>query len=182
MWMRFNNIGELEEQYLIAIGKAIAIAQHFEDTCKNVLMLFDCGKALKDNEDIDLDYIFKHSEEYTEKILGLAIKKFSEIHNIESQKVDLLKKAKDARNYIVHESAVIPFGYPSANSQIVIKSVELKEKVFDLAQGYNIISMWAYSIEEKSPPPFTISSTYPDQVLDWVFEDIDKIILTSRLS
>ena len=45
MWMQPSAISDLQMEYLAALGRAMALAQNFENNCKFVFGTYDFGEA-----------------------------------------------------------------------------------------------------------------------------------------
>jgi hypothetical protein len=148
------------------------LGQHIEFSCKRILSVFDLGKSIRDGNAVDMDNWAKHMDDFVEKRLASAIRKFGMIHNISAEKVSLLDKAREARNYIAHEGALLWFGVRSEELEMPVRISKLRQLAGDLAAAHNLVSGWGYSIEEKESPPFTISTTYESSAVEWIMEPI----------
>lgn len=174
MWLDFDKATKDELCYIAAVGRALVLAQHFEFICIRILSGFDLEKQIKDGESVDLDYWARHMNEFVEKRLADAIRKYGSVHGISADRVSLLDKAREARNYIAHEAALLWFGVRSESAKMPSKIFALREAAVDIAAAHNIVSGWEYSIEEKRPPPFTMRTTYEPIAVEWIMEPIDE--------
>jgi hypothetical protein len=172
LWIEFPRITSAEETYLTAIGRALVLAQEFEDFCKHVLIVVEVVRDIKSGKQVDFDYWAKHPEKFVEDSLGKAVRKFGHgnVYQFDLAKVDVLIKAKDARNFIAHEA--VRFNVWRENSFRKYLP-EFKSKVRDLANGYNLVAGWAYSIEGKEPPPQKIAADFIEEAVQWVMLPIN---------
>src|SRR6266498_3424775 len=91
---------EFVNAFLLSAGKALCLAQGFEDKCRHVLSIIALTDAIEAGEDFDAarelaKYVGKKTLCKTINLIG------------ETWPTDLaiLLAAKDARNYIAHEAA-----------------------------------------------------------------------------
>jgi hypothetical protein len=172
MWLQFNRAEDIELRYLSAIGRALCLGQHFEFTCKRVLAVLDVAGQIREGLPVDLAHWVKNIDEYTESRLGNAVQKYGRIHDVPPDVVLILRKANQARNSVAHEAAIMTFGADSEATNMRSKASRLRQMVADLAAGHNLVSTWAYEIEERHPPGITIRTTYEPGVVRWVMEPL----------
>lgn len=162
---------ELLNSFFMIIGKALYLVNSFESKCQYILRLakiaFDFTKA-----DCTLDLV-DFIESLQDKILGQTIQELHRFPGIKPADIELLKRAKDSRNWIAHEGAEIGgLGYVSA--EIIHKKLDLlRRKVQFLIAGDNLVSRWIYEIEENEPAPAHIMANYPKYIERWLFEEGD---------
>lgn len=156
------------------------LCQGFEDTCKRTLRWWSVAKRLSDGDRIDLESAAKDSERLMESFLGIALRKIVGEYKINDEDARTLTAAKDARNYIAHESAN---SCSQSNFEIVFGHDEwtvLREHVLALANGHNLLCCWAYEFEERQPRPLTLSQAYPQQITDWILRPIEQWLDSPR--
>lgn len=159
----------LLERFFPAAGKALCLATAFEAKCRYVLRIANlahhCGETGDASAMMGLATVLKDS------MLRSTIKGLKGFSEIKAANIDLLAKAKDARNYIARECAGFgPLSAVGANA-IDAQVARLREQVFLLAACDNIVSRWVYEIEEKETAPREIQSTYVQRGENWVFDD-----------
>lgn len=162
---------ELLDEFLLIAGKALYLATSFEAKCRYVLRIAKLADHFEKRDDasatIELAKVLK------DKMLCATIKELKGFSDIGSSDVQLLEKAKDARNYIAHECA--SFGPVSGipAKAISARLEELRGHLVSLVAGDNVVSRWVYEIEEKEPAPQEIQKTYLERVERWVFGEQD---------
>jgi hypothetical protein len=105
-----------------------------------------------------------------DKMLGPTIRELNVLTKVTSADLEMLVRARDARNYIAHESVELgPLSSVSVKT-ISEKFAQLEAQLQALIAGDNLISCWVYEISEKEPAPTGIQAAYPSWVIEWVFE------------
>lgn len=165
-----QEISALSNAALLATGKALHICNRFESTCKWVFQVAESIGYLQKNEGASLQEAFSN---FKEKFLHGTIKGLGEISEIKKEELDTLERAKDARNYIAHESALF-FAGTEKKGLIFARLKKLREEVQILAHGANLVFLWSYEIEHRELGPREIFKNYPDMVDNWVFGHIAK--------
>jgi hypothetical protein len=162
------------KESMLMIGKALLLSQKFENTCKDFVMwmsLTEKAAIEKEYDLLSLDY-----KDYVEilinQILGQNINNCRNYfkNEISVSEIEVLRKAKDARNYICHEST-ISFLYPSKYSCDLYEwnIPKLREMVADLAEGDYFASRWLYEFLEEEPGRSKDRNNYVEEILNWVF-------------
>src|SRR5947209_20035982 len=106
-----------------------------------------------------------------DKMLAPTLGELQRFPIVQPDDVEILERAKDARNFIAHEGARIgPVATASART-IIEQTKRLRCEVANLVAGDNIVSTWIYGIEEREGCPREIQRLYPEWVDRWVFED-----------
>lgn len=90
---------ELSEAALLAIGKAILIANEFEANCKYVLQIVQVDSYLRENGGRILEAF---NAVFKKQLLAGTIKDLGVYGDITAQDIIVLERAKDARNYLAH--------------------------------------------------------------------------------
>ena len=156
---------ELVNAFLLSAGKALCLAQGFEAKCRYVLGIVALTDAIKDGHEFDAACALAKcvADKTLCKTIHLIRKSWA-------TDLPLLIAAKDARNYIAHEGALI---YSVSDIQAVhvlelFRKLELR--VVDLAKGDNLVSAWCYEIAEKEHAPSRWQASYEEMILQWVFD------------
>jgi hypothetical protein len=151
-----------------ATGRALFAAQEFENRCRVLLRLLNLVEIYESATDDPIDSLIARVPR--DKLLGKTIDdlKRHPVFNDEDT-AELLKAAKDARNFIAHESARFN---PVGRRQDVVERMErgLRPKLRDLAIGDHIVSEVLLAIEDRQST-FGISwirERYPDILESWV--------------
>ncbi len=158
----------LIDKFCLIVGKALCLASDFESKCEFVY------KAIKLNSELDeedpklldsMQRLLKKLEYYS---LGKMI---TDLQNLKITQGDvmLIERAKDARNYIAHEGALLGLLSEVNANDIEKKLLHLRREISFLIKGDNLISSWVYEIEDKEPAPSEIQRLYPKWIKKWVF-------------
>lgn len=166
---------DLIDEILLAVGKALYLANRSESNCKYVLGIANLLDLTKDDPVTFLEEAAAKLPK--DKVLGPTLQDLfarTDI-NIRPDQVAALTKAKDARNYIAHEGAMAIDELSSYNVQRMLDALRtLRVMVIDLANGDNIVSAWVYMIDEPREPLPYIVRDYPDLVDDWIFGHLPR--------
>lgn len=175
MWLLLNKKLN-DETNLLIIGKSLLLSQKFEDTCKNLVSMTSLTKKIV----IEKEFKLKSEEhgKYIDLLLSLFLGQSINYYKnylkeiVKDSDIEILKKAKDARNYICHESTV-DFFYSSINSKKDYKwNMNLLEKyIKDLAEGDYYVSRWTYEFQEKESGSFFNKQDYINNILNWIFNN-----------
>jgi hypothetical protein len=156
---------------LLAVGKSLYLASAFEGKRKWVLCMAKIVARYEQHGDASAAMAL--AKFMKDKLLGATITAMRVFADFQVQDIAILERAKDARNFIAHESARIsPLHYASAQ-HIHEQLARLRTKLDALAAGDNLVSAWVHEIEEKKPAPRGTKAAYPDRLKRWVFGGID---------
>jgi hypothetical protein len=167
MWIDFRRISSLHESYLSALGRAIAISQHLEDTLKYVLNLVEIVEEGKKDEDV-LDRLDQIHDRVRRRMLGNAIDRLEKIGVFRNSNFETLKSGRDARNYFAHEAGLIVSEVPDRPDEIALRIKTFEDHLTHVIEADNLVSSWSYSIQEKAAPPFGIGASYMKKMFSWV--------------
>jgi len=150
---------------LLAAGKALFLANHFEAKCKFVLRIANLDSYMEGYSTASFtDAIAALAKD---KLLGPTISDLKSFPPVSQDDAAALDLAKDARNFIAHGGAY--FGSLQVGDQNILKHLEkLRAHVAGLAKGDDIVSRWVYEIEEKDSPAGLMTG-YSTAIDNWVF-------------
>lgn len=176
MWFEFEDLNEISELFACSLGKALALAQSYEENCKYVLLILNLDVKAGAGGVKTLSEIKAYSEKLLDGLmLGEAIKQLRN-HEISGHEIDVLVKGKLARNFFAHESAhPMLLGRKSVEAIIDIMP-EFKSHVVHLGRAENLVSQWSYMIQEKCAPPARLVDEYPERVVEWILSDIAPLM------
>jgi hypothetical protein len=158
----------LLDEFLLALGKCLYLASAFERKCRWMLGLLELRERLKVTD--GLDAALELVNALKREMLGPSIGKLKKLLPIlEDDVVEILQRAKDARNYIAHEGAGEQALYYASAGDIQSHLEDLRRELAALIAGDSIVSAWLYEVEEKMPAPPTIIAAYPRLIEEWVF-------------
>src|SRR5699024_8633851 len=90
----------------------------------------------------------------------------------------LLHSAKDARNFIAHEGACFEIHQP-VGSKLGEHLDKLHAEVRSLAAGDNLVSLWAFQIENpRESKPSILMAGYDDALVRWVLGPVWDLLTT----
>jgi hypothetical protein len=197
MWMNPSAVSHLQADYLAALGRAIALAQNFENNCKFVFGMYDLGEVFEGKK-VDIKTWRAAGNKFLNRSLGGTLRG-REVDRDFKRHVKTLEAARVARNYLAHQAAepalfVPPMSGKHKLRDLLLKTVDrrkieeerhemvashlqkslsrLEKAAIDLANGDNIVSLWSYMIQEKDALTPTIAGTYIDDAVDWILEPI----------
>lgn len=168
---------KLEDEPFLAAGRALLVCQHFESTCKNIVMWFSLADALHKEQfaflsDAHMNYVDKLLELW----LGPSINKLPALLPKSSEsEMAALVAAKDSRNSICHDSMQqLAHSWDANSGGLDWDTEHNRHHVRALAHGDYIISRWSYEFHEKQSGAFKQRDAYVSQVVAWVFGELNK--------
>jgi len=174
MWIELDREAFHEVGYLNLVGKSLFLAQHFELNCKDVFLWAGLAEAIKAEKIIDFADLKYYGDKLLNLFLGTTIHQIGKIMRITDMQLDILRKAKESRNYIAHNVIEnLFFGYQ--NDQDMIEFLpDYYYIIRDLAEGDNLVSAWSYEIHEKEHAPRLFMERYVGKIVNWVFTDFEQ--------
>lgn len=172
MWIRPAYISESQSRYSDALGRALVLAQNFEQNCKFVLGMWDLGDAFEEGKLSTREERKAFAKRIMERMLGAVINRLRGDPDITEDQVGLFEAGRVARNYIAHEA-----GHPALYTTKTDEAIEevlprFIEHVDALARADNLVAGWSYMIQEEDEHMPSLASTYPRDVLDWILEPL----------
>jgi len=142
---------EYLDKFFLVIGKALYIATSFESKCQYVLRIAKLATHYETTGDASATMTL--AEAMKDLLLGQTINNMKVLRYFTANDVAILERAKDARNFIAHESADMGFLSSISTELINEKLSRLRRELEALVAGDNLVSKWIYAIEEKEPAP-----------------------------
>jgi len=159
---------ELLDEFLLAVGKALCVASAFERKCQWVLRMVKLTDYLEEGGDTSRAAVNALLAVTKDKFLGPTVGDMKGLPDFSADEVALLERAKDARNFIAHDSADI--GTWASTKQIFEQRERLRNEVEALTAGDNVISCWIYRLENHKELGLPgIEEDYPRLVRQWIF-------------
>jgi len=163
-----------EDEFYKWIGKALFICQHFECTCKSIIMWLNLSKKLYDKH---FKVFSQEQKDFVDKLLNLLLgssinrlKENSADFGVEKGDITILDDARKSRNYICHESELsLIHATHGPMYRWNLKRDELRKNIVNIAKGDYLVSKWSYEFHEKLPSSFKDKTPYVDSLLNWVF-------------
>ncbi len=173
MWLDFSSLDDVAFKYANSLGKALALAQSFEENRKFVLLIANLGHEAELGKIVGLSDMRSYSERLDDSFtLGRDIDQFRSRHKIDSADMTTLRAGKDARKFIAHEAAH-PLLHGRHAARTIIETMPLYSRhVQSLAAAENLISCWSFEIQEKAAPPPRYRKTYAQDAAAWVLYEM----------
>jgi len=172
MWYQFEAAGKGNERLLCSVGRALLIAQFFEDVLKRTLMWWDVASDLPKLATEEAWALLVDragdSEAYMERVLKRAIEQLVQRHGVGESETELLEGARRARNYIAHDAALLNLAVPATAVKSPGWLSTYTRHVGVLVRAYNLLSVWAYEFEEREPAPRRVVEDYPKRLEAWI--------------
>lgn len=187
------SINPRAEDALSALGRALHIATRFEDKCKYLLRSANLASAYESSGSptVDLDDLLAQVPKDL-RLLGRTIEGLGKIGPMSAEDAEILKEAKNARNWIAHESASIvihdlpgPVFREAIEGKthydlgaLVTRLEETRQQLRLLTRGENLVSRWCFYMEEggKEPAPSDLIERYASMVEHWVFAPVSDLL------
>ncbi len=112
----------LLDNYFLAVGKALCIATNFEHKCKFILQTMTLLDALEAGEDFDAARELVKALD--KKMLNETIMRIGNHPAFSAADIEILRAAKDSRNYIAHKSAARSGGGDTVYKAILLKRLQ----------------------------------------------------------
>lgn len=178
MWLAFESIDPIGVSYGNSIGRALALAQSFEQNCKYVLLIANLDEEIERGSIVGTSGMASYSESLENWFkLGRDIHQFKDRHKIDAFEIEILRKGVVARNYIAHEAAYPMLIGSKSGAEVRKELPNFVRQVSLLAEAENLIAQWSFMIQEKIHPPSEITTTFPQKVTNWVLATLDKKVL-----
>ncbi|MFM9885607.1 MAG: hypothetical protein ACKVQT_21480 [Burkholderiales bacterium] len=176
MWFDVAALDDDSVLYANSLGKALALAQSFEEDCKFVLTVANLSFEVEAGHLSDLDEIASYSERLADSFkFGRDVVQFRSRHAQADDDVEALRRGAKARNYIAHEAAHPLLMGRSAKAAVLQNLERYEEEVKALARAANTISCWSYEIQEKGAPPPGFARTYSEDVSAWILYELLRL-------
>lgn len=153
------------DAFLQVVGRALYIATEFERKCKSVLGVTHIVDSYALTGDASASFAL--AEAVQKRLLHPVIRDLGKRLEPDPGDVELLERAREARNFIAHEAASCFTNNRDGELE------RLRLEVRALAAGDNVVSRWVYEIAEKEAAPSAIQQRYVDWVEQWVFDEPD---------
>ncbi|MET9701162.1 hypothetical protein ABZY31_30190 [Streptomyces sp. NPDC006529] len=170
---------ELLDAVFLSAGRALHLANAFENKCQYVLRIANLASAFDEDPALTLDEAIAAAP--SDKMLGqtlhLLVDRFQT--PVPEEAVGLLNKARAARNFIAHEGASLGSSYiwVARADTLIRHAVALRAAVQALSLGDCIVSRWVSEIEEPNvPAPRSWDDDYPPMVDTWVFGHFNGLL------
>lgn len=170
MWLRRPDL-ERMAVHAEHIGKGLLICQKFEDTCKDIVWWL---KMILKATDEGVEFLGQEHRAYGDRLhsmlLGRALSTLdadADRFGVTPEQLRTLDRAKDARNWIVHESGL----------QAIYGSGEPGEQAFtcavlQVARGDFLVSRWSYEFHEKESGTKD-EQEYVNTIRQWLWSPLE---------
>ena len=172
MWIDTTIEDENVEQYLSSVGRAMYLCRNFETNFKTALVWLDLATAHKAGKlPLSKEALMKsYADKFLSQMLGHSVRRLKEEFHPSEYTLETLNTAKDSRNVIVHDatSAIMNAKVDAIKNAAIM----LHKHVVNVAEGDNIVSAWHYEIQNKKQPTNKMTTSYIDDVVEWVFKPL----------
>ena len=160
---------ELLDALFLSAGRALHLSNVFETKCTFVLRIGRMVESFQSDPVLTLQEVIDGLP--PDKMLGATLKDLATRERLVSPAdKEVLSEAREARNFIAHEGAILGPVSSARSEAILAQAVRLREAVMNLAAGDNLVSRWIFSIEEPhARVPVEFANAYPAMVDRWVF-------------
>jgi hypothetical protein len=203
MWLQPAEYSDEQVSYLAALGRAMALAQHFEHNCRFVFGTWDMIRAYEDGEPRDVRRQLR--KKLRARFLGAALKAQRQDDTLSAEQYAKLEAAVSARNYLAHEASIAGQFIPPHNGrpggtkklkalldgtlsraaiqrerqemlelELAAAIGRLTQAVDTLAEADLMMAVWCHLIEERHEPVPRLVLTYVRNVRDWVLEPVQS--------
>jgi len=178
VWFRPDQVGDFGETWLESVGRALLVAQLFEDLVKRTLFWYDVATELPSLGSLEarafLEKAARATEEPFESRLARATDLLKARYKLSDEHAKLLREAKDARNFFAHDAALLGIEVARGGESVAKEHVRFRSELDVLIRAYNLLSAWAYEFEEREPAPGSFARRYPRTLEAWVLEPIRR--------
>lgn len=162
------------DQALLAGGRALYVAQAFEEKCRSLLRFGYLVEAVEADPVARLEELVESVPK--DRRLKTTLDEIARLLPEAQQQADVVSLAREARNYIAHEG--LRFGIHDERSlDLEDRLGELRRQVQLLAGGDNLVSAWSFSLHERDQPmPTWLIDAYGSMIDSWVFEPVWDLV------
>jgi hypothetical protein len=166
----------LLDAVFLSAGRALHLANAFEAKCQYVLRIANLLGAVRSDPVLSLQEAIDAAP--ADKMLGGTLRDLGNgLFASRPSDLDLLNRAREARNFVAHEGASVGDMWSADRSRLLEHAARLRAVVADLAVGDNLVSQWCYGIDEPDqPPPRHLIDSYPGLIDDWVFGHFGELL------
>lgn len=165
---------ELVEAFLLAIGKALCLANNFEARCDHYLKVIAFTDSMRDGG--KKNEVLKALQKVNALPLAQKVRGIHVSGDIGESDLAILNRARESRNFIAHESACIGELHSARKEFLLKRMADLYPHVVAVARGDNLTSQWEYEVCERESAPSHFTASYVDEVTTWVFGDFLALV------
>jgi len=198
MWLQPVDYSDEQSAYFAALGRAMALAQNFEQNCKFVFGTLDMGRDYKDGK-IPHDQWRAHAKKLHGRSLGAALKAREKDADFSAEQIATLEAGRASRNYLAHQAAEAGLYVPPSTGKRKLGEIlrgtadpaaiekeraemllaymrkavpSFEDAVRAIAKADNMVASWSYLIQEKEDRLPSATAWYVNTVVAWVLEPL----------
>ncbi len=198
MWLQPVDYSDEQSAYFAALGRAMALAQNFEQNCKFVFGTLDMGRDYEDGK-IPHDQWRAHARRLHGRSLGAALKAREKDADFSAEQIATLEAGRVGRNYLAHRAAEAGLYVPPSTGKRKLGEIlrgtadpaaiekeraemllaymrkavpSFEDAVRAIAQADNMVAGWSYLIQEKEDRLPSATAWYVSTVVAWVLEPL----------
>ncbi|MFJ8073827.1 hypothetical protein ACIQ7Q_07795 [Streptomyces sp. NPDC096176] len=167
---------DLLDALFLSAGRSLHIANAFEGKCR---WMVRCINLVEVHQNADPVATFEEiiAALPADKMLGPTLHQLTGCMPCSTETMDVLRRARKARNFIAHEGADVGDISTAREKRILAHAGRLRSAVSDLAAGDNIVSQWGFHFEEPDwSLPRDLIDAYPRMIDEWVFGHFGKLL------
>ena len=169
-YIDLSAIGPHHDDYLSAVGRALAVCQHLEDCAHHVMVVWAVTDGIAEGrERDDLRAIARRLRNVG---LGGATQRLGDASDFGTKRAQALEEGLKARNWLAHEAATIVEERLNKRDRFAQRVGELRSQVVELCRADAVMATSSYEICEREPAPSLFAGTYADRLADWVLEPV----------
>lgn len=172
MWLVIDQLYK-ENKIFHIYGKALFLAQKYENTCKEIIRWFKISEVLYTTKmQIDTNELKDYCSELVKISLGQTIHSLNTnktMFKVTQEEIKILKDAKNSRNWIAHNSfneCILNNFHESKNETSIDK--EFNRNIVNIISADYLVSKWSYEFYEKESGSFFSEEGYRKNILDWL--------------
>ncbi|MGY2079716.1 hypothetical protein [Modestobacter sp. SYSU DS0657] len=159
---------------LLVGGRALYVAQAFEDKCRSLLRFGHLVDALQADPVAKLEELIGSVPR--DRLLKPTLVELARLFPEVGEHEAVLTRAREARNYIAHEGLRFSI-HDERAAGLKARLPELHQHVEHLATGDNLVSALSFRLHEPDQLfPDWLVETYESMIESWVFEPLQDFI------
>ncbi|MFD0064145.1 hypothetical protein [Streptomyces sp. NPDC056690] len=167
---------DLLDALFLSAGRSLHIANAFEGKCR---WMVRCINLVEVHQNADPVATFEEivAALPADKMLGPSLHQLTGHMSCSTETMDVLRRAREARNFIAHEGADVGDLSAARAKHILAHVGRLRSAVSDLAAGDNIVSQRGFHFEEPNwSLPRDLVDAYPAMIDEWVFGHFGNLL------
>lgn len=173
-FIHLDAIQACHEAYLSAIGRALAVCQHFEDCVRHVAAVYAITDEISWDDAPDtthpheLDRLRAIARRLGAATLGQCLRGLGGSADFGIDRFSLVDRGRAARNWLAHEAASIVDSAHDSFDEFIHQVCALRNHVAALCLADAIVSVASHEICEREPAPRPYADSYAERLQNWI--------------